>query len=133
MKSRIVEQLGQAEILLPALVAEGLRANDRAKVRLSVLQAAADHARDPHGVPADLSAECRSAGVDAVAAKALVAGARPVVDGVIEAPGLAKLGEALIADMETMIKAANGGDAGRAMLPIASLPAGQASVSARNG
>ena len=112
MKSRIVEQLGQAEILLPALVAEGLRANDRAKVRLSVLQAAADHARDPHGVPADLSAECRSAGVDAVAAKALVAGARPVVDGVIEAPGLAKLGEALIADMETMIKAANGGDAG---------------------
>jgi uncharacterized protein Yka (UPF0111/DUF47 family) len=75
------------------------------------LQAAAEHARDPHGVPADLSAECRSAGVDAIAAKALVAGARPVVNGVIEAPGLAKLGEALIADMETMIKAANG-DAG---------------------
>jgi hypothetical protein len=47
MKSRIVEQLGQAEILLPGLVAEGLRANDRAKVRLSVLQAAAEHARDP--------------------------------------------------------------------------------------
>jgi hypothetical protein len=81
MKSRIVEQLGQAEILLPGLVAEGLRANDRAKVRLSVLQAAAEHARDPHGVPVDLSAECRSAGVDAIAAKALVAGARPVVNG----------------------------------------------------
>jgi hypothetical protein len=28
MKSRIVEELGQAEILLPGLVAEGLRAND---------------------------------------------------------------------------------------------------------
>jgi hypothetical protein len=40
MKSRIVEELGQAEILLPGLVAEGLRANDRAKVRLSALQAA---------------------------------------------------------------------------------------------
>jgi hypothetical protein len=42
MKSRIVEQLGQAEILLPSLVAEGLSANDRAKVRMSALQAAVE-------------------------------------------------------------------------------------------
>jgi hypothetical protein len=67
MKSRIVEELGQAEILLPGLVAEGLRANDRAKVRLSALQAAAGHASDPSGAFSDLAAECRSAGVDAIA------------------------------------------------------------------
>ena len=77
-----------------------------------MLQAAVDHARDPHGVPADLSTECPSVGVDAVAAKALVAGARPVVNGVIEAPGLAKLGERSLPTWRTMIKAANGGDAG---------------------
>ena len=47
MKSQIIEKLGQAEILLPSLIAEGLVANDRVKVRFSVLQAAARHARDP--------------------------------------------------------------------------------------
>jgi hypothetical protein len=112
MKSRIVEQLGQGEILLPGLVAEGLRANDRAKARLSVLQAAADHASDPYGAPTDLADECRTAGVDAIAAKALIAGAHFGANGVIEAPGLGKLGEALMTDVETMIKGANGANAG---------------------
>jgi len=38
MKSQIIEQLGQADILLPSLVADGLAANDRIKVRLSALR-----------------------------------------------------------------------------------------------
>ena len=64
MKTQIIEQLGQGDILLPALIARGLSANDRVKARLSVLQAAAHHARDPHGVHFDLGNECRSAGID---------------------------------------------------------------------
>jgi hypothetical protein len=36
MKSEIIEQLGQADLLLPALIAEGLTANDRVKLRLGV-------------------------------------------------------------------------------------------------
>ena len=47
MKSEIIRELGQTDILLPALVAEGLAANDRIKVRMSALQAAAQHAREP--------------------------------------------------------------------------------------
>ena len=35
MKSEIVEQLGQSDLLLPLRIAEGLAANDRVKVRLS--------------------------------------------------------------------------------------------------
>lgn len=35
MKARIVEHLGQSAIILPALVREGLAANDRAKVRMA--------------------------------------------------------------------------------------------------
>jgi len=31
MKSQIIEQLGQTDILLPALIADALAANDRAK------------------------------------------------------------------------------------------------------
>ena len=41
MKAGIVQQLGEVEVLLPARVAEGLAANDRAKTRLSALQAVA--------------------------------------------------------------------------------------------
>jgi phosphohistidine swiveling domain-containing protein len=41
MKSRIIQGLGQTDILLPSLVVEGLAANDRIKVRMSALQAAA--------------------------------------------------------------------------------------------
>jgi hypothetical protein len=44
MKSEIIKELGQADILLPSLVADGLAANDRIKVRMSVLQAASQHA-----------------------------------------------------------------------------------------
>jgi hypothetical protein len=35
MKSHIIEELGQADILVPLQVAEGLAANDRIKVRMA--------------------------------------------------------------------------------------------------
>ena len=37
MKARIIERLGQTDGLLPALIGEGLAANDRVKARLNVL------------------------------------------------------------------------------------------------
>jgi len=37
MKSRIIEQLGKTDILVPSLIAEGLAANDRVKPRMSAL------------------------------------------------------------------------------------------------
>ena len=51
MKSAIIERLGQAELLLRTLIAEGLDADERVKLRLGTLQAAACHAREPgaHG------------------------------------------------------------------------------------
>lgn len=53
MKARIVEHLGQFAIILPALVRDGLAANDRAKLRMAALQAAVQHAYDPASAPAD--------------------------------------------------------------------------------
>jgi hypothetical protein len=38
MKSRIIEQLGKTDILVPSLIAEGLAANDRVKARMSALR-----------------------------------------------------------------------------------------------
>jgi hypothetical protein len=42
MKSRIIEQLGKTDILVPSLITEGLTANDRVKARMSALQAPAE-------------------------------------------------------------------------------------------
>ena len=71
MKTEIIEQLGQADILLPQLIAQGLLANDRVKARLGVLQAAGRHARDPDRTRFDLMDECRVAGIDSIAAESL--------------------------------------------------------------
>ena len=55
MKSEIIARLGQTDILLPSLIAEGLAANDRVKARMSVLQAAGRHARDPGSAKFELT------------------------------------------------------------------------------
>ena len=113
MKSQIIEQLGQTDILLPALIAEGLAANDRAKARLSVLQAAARHARDPQGASFDLAEECRGVGLDAGPMEKLVDGASLVAGERVTAPGLAVLNAAILDDVTTMARAVKAGDGGQ--------------------
>ena len=110
MKSEIIAQLGQSDLLLPAMVAEGLAANDRIKIRLSLLQAAAQHARDPKTVRFDLADECRAAGIDPLAAEALVNGASLATGQRISAPGLARLGSAVWDDAAAMVRAAGADD-----------------------
>jgi len=110
MKSEIIERLGRSEVLLPALIGEGLAANDRVKVRLSVLQAASRHARAPETTKFDLEDECRAAGIDASAMQALVAGASRLAGGEVAAPGLRDLGNAIWHDVGDMIRAAKAGD-----------------------
>ena len=46
-KAQIVQQLGETEIVLPELLAAALEANDRAKVRMTLLQEAIIHAENP--------------------------------------------------------------------------------------
>jgi hypothetical protein len=118
MKSQIIEQLGQTDILLPSLIGEGLAANDRVKVRLSVLQAAARHARDPQGPRFDLTEECQAAGIDVTPMEALVNGAGLIAGERIAAPGLDQLAAGIWDDVDAMIRAVNAGDA----------PAGEASA-----
>ena len=110
MKSQIIEQLGQTALLLPSLVAEGLSANDRVKARLSVLQAAGRHARDPNGAHFDLADECRAAGIDPVAMQALVYGASVMAGKRVTAAGLGALAAAIWDEVETMIRAVGAAD-----------------------
>jgi uncharacterized protein Yka (UPF0111/DUF47 family) len=109
MKSQIIEQLGQSDLLLPALIAEGLAANDRIKVRLSALQAAAQHARDPARAVIDLGPECQAAGLNGGNIMVLVGGARLTAEGRVTAPELASLTAGVIADARAMIRAVTAG------------------------
>ncbi|MDO9561346.1 MAG: hypothetical protein Q7J60_06985, partial [Bradyrhizobium sp.] len=109
MKSQIIEQLGQADILLPSLVAEGLAANDRIKVRLSALQAAARHAQQPDRQATDLHVECSAAGIPAAALAMLIGGAHLAGDGRIAAPNLARLMKEIHDDVAAMIRAVSAG------------------------
>ncbi len=113
MKTQIIEQLGQTDILLPALIAEGLSANDRTKARLSVLQAAARHARDPQGTPFDLGEECRGAEIDPAPLEKLVEGASLVAGERVTAPGLGALIAAIFDGVATMARAVKAGDGGQ--------------------
>jgi uncharacterized protein Yka (UPF0111/DUF47 family) len=117
MKSQIIEQLGRTEILLPSLVAEGLAANDRIKVRMSALQAAVLHARQPDRPATDLQVECRTAGIALAAIATLIGGAHAAGNGRIAAPNLPKLMKDILADVTTMIRAVKAGEpaAGEAM------------------
>jgi uncharacterized protein Yka (UPF0111/DUF47 family) len=109
MKSRIIEHLGEADILLPALVAKGLAANDRVKVHLSALQAAAQHAHNPRNAAPDLASECRNAGLDPVPVRQFITGARMSADGRITAPRLAEVGKDILAGMAAMLDAVAAG------------------------
>jgi hypothetical protein len=81
MKSQIIRELGEADILLPSLVAAGLAANDRIKVRMSALQAAAKHAREPERPVTELAAESRAAGLEPIPLADLIGGAHVAGDG----------------------------------------------------
>jgi hypothetical protein len=105
MKSQIISVLGQADILLPSLVAEGLAANDRIKVRMSALQAAAQHAQHPDRQATDLAAESRAAGISPAALATLIGGAHPAGEGRITATGLADLIKDIHDDAATMVRA----------------------------
>ncbi len=129
MKSEIIERLGQFDLLLPSRIAEGLAANDRVKVRLSVLQAAAHRAREPKSARFDLTGECRAAGIDAVALETLGNRASITVGERISAPGLGSLGTAIWDDVATMIRAVKAGDPAQGDKATARLAAIQASVS----
>ena len=111
MKTQIIEQLGQTDVLLPALIADGLAANDRVKVRLSVLQAAGRHARAPNGARFDLTGECHAAGIDPLAVESLVNGASLTAGDQIAAPGLSRLVADIWDDVTAMIGAVKAGDA----------------------
>jgi uncharacterized protein Yka (UPF0111/DUF47 family) len=109
MKTQIIEELGEGGILLPALVTEGLAANDRIKVRMSALQAAASHAQHPDRPASELAVESHAAGIAPAAIATLIGGAHLIGASRLAAPNLAKLMKEIQDDAATMIRAVAAG------------------------
>lgn len=62
-KTKMLEELGETELLLPNLVNEALSANDRAKYLMTLLQLAKDHADYPGLASPDLKQERLACGI----------------------------------------------------------------------
>jgi hypothetical protein len=117
MKSEIIQELGQTDLVLPARINDGLAAR----------------ARQPGGADFNLVEECRAAGIDAAAMEALVNQASLASDGRIVAPGLDGLRAAIWDDVATMADAVKTGDTARGERTFERLAALQRSLPVEAG
>jgi uncharacterized protein Yka (UPF0111/DUF47 family) len=111
-KFEIIRQLGEQALLVPVLLSEALAANDRLKLRLTLLQEAANHVRRPGCAAHAHEAERRAAGLADPAYDATIAGARALSDDRIRVPGARPLLAGIAADLATMLAPLQAFDAG---------------------
>ena len=129
-KTEIIERLGDREVLLPGLIAEALAANDRAKVRLALLQAAAAHAAAPDQPAAILALERGAAGLSAPEFDHVVADAEALDASRFCAPGARALLDGLKADLASLLAPLVAADAAQASALQGRLAALEASMPA---
>ena len=102
-KARIVATLGERRLLLPTLLNEALGANDRAKYRLTLLQAAKAHADNPAAEFSDLRPERLACGISDAACDDIVAGTRSGEGDAYAVPRGSEVCSALRDDMVMMM------------------------------
>ena len=102
-KVEIVKRLGEQAVLLPSLIAEALNANDRIKLRLTMLQEAAAHASSVGSDAPSLQAERHAAGLSDPQFDRIITGARLLDGDRIAIPGVAGLLAGIPVDMATML------------------------------
>ena len=102
-KTDAIASLGQQSLLLPAWVNAALRANDRLKLLLTLLQSATAHAMAPQQAQTDLRHELAAAGLDAPWLRELPASASRDGEDVL-LPELPQLCALLAAELATMAR-----------------------------
>jgi phosphohistidine swiveling domain-containing protein/uncharacterized protein Yka (UPF0111/DUF47 family) len=101
-KDRIIETLGESELLLPGLLTEALSANDRVKYLLTLLQSA-QAAADGEAGMSDLREERLASGVSDPGLDRVVCDSTKRGDGRYAIPGSAGLIRAALSEVETML------------------------------
>ena len=104
VKAEIVERLGESAILLPDLIGEGLQANDRLKIRLTLLQEAAAQATIPGRPAPSMEREFKSVGLDDPVFVSTVSAARRIDGERFLAPGAEALAAGVAADLSAMLR-----------------------------
>jgi uncharacterized protein Yka (UPF0111/DUF47 family) len=99
-KDRILDVLGEQQLLLPGLINAALAANDRVKYYFSLLQLAVAHAERPEVERPDLKGERASAGEPDAALDELIGGAAAAGPGRYRLPH----GETVAARIETAMR-----------------------------
>ena len=102
-KAEIVERLGERAVLLPALIEEGLAANDRLKIRLTMLQEAAAQVSEPGRQAPSMERERRSVGLTEPMFNATISGARRIDAETFLAPGAEALSAGIASDLKAMM------------------------------
>ena len=102
-KSAIVQLLGERAVLLPSLLADAVAANDRLKLRLTLLQEAVSHARHPEQKPRSFDSERRAVGLADGQYDTMIAGARTLAGDRIMAPGAKMLVAGISDDLSAML------------------------------
>jgi uncharacterized protein Yka (UPF0111/DUF47 family) len=108
-KTRIVDELGERALLLPAYLNNALAANDRAKYYFSLLQAAQGHADNPGGQCASLRGEREASGVEDAALDSVVDSSRREEGGAYHIPFAARVQERMHAEIAEMMKPLSAG------------------------
>ena len=103
LKSGIVGVLGESEVLLPGLIGAALAANDRIKLRLSLMQEAAAKAREPARAARGFAPELRAAGLDAEMPETALGQARLLGPDALFLPGAGALLGGLKTDLDAML------------------------------
>lgn len=104
-KAAVVASLGPEALLLPTRITQALRANDRLKLGLTLLQAAGSHASQPQAALADYTREIAAAGITEPEAAGWLRDlpAQASLHGnELDLPGWARLAGMLGADLQTM-------------------------------
>jgi len=102
-KIEIIERLGERALLLPTLLAGALAANERLKLRLTLLQEAVNHARHPDQRPHSFASERHAAGLENAQYDMIVSGARLLSADRIAARGAKAVVEGIAPDLATML------------------------------
>ncbi|MBS0518172.1 MAG: hypothetical protein JSR90_05740 [Proteobacteria bacterium] len=110
-KTQIVRLLGEGSLLLPTLLADALAANDRLKLRLTLLQEACAQARHPVHAPPTFTVERQAAGLADPQFDATVSGARVLSGDRFLIPGARDLVAGLSVDLKTMLAPLEAGGA----------------------
>src|SRR3974377_1966444 len=102
-KSEIVQRLGAGAVLCPSLCGNALAANDRLKLRLTLLQEAVSHARHPEQKSRSFDTERGAVGLTDAQYDSLIIGARVLAPDRIAAPGAKMLVTGISDDLSAML------------------------------